>query len=450
MKVVLSNKAYFNTVDKELWELCLSQTFYQIYPHGSQYPQVFQNSGAIGERMKFIPITRLDTLTKKGLYLEIIDKRINTPTEIPKPKFELRPDQQEIYEQVDDTCIINGKPGFGKTILALAIAHKFQVKTLVVCTNVMIRDQWRKEVVKHFGFEPGIIGSGQFNIAPPIVIGNIQTLNKHAQQLGKEFGLVIVDEMHHCVATTFTKFLEQSSARYKIGLSGTLKRKDGLNVMFKDFFGLTVFSPAVSNTIKPVIHRYEVDIEVSGNNNVPWATRANDVYENQEYRHHLIDKLFLYYRMGHKVLFVSDRTELIHYVIGILDDADVYTETIIGPTSLEDREKVLQSVKNHDGPLVLAAAQTIFSEGVSRDELSCLVIGSLINNESLIEQLAGRIMRITPDKMEPVLVDTVLKGGTGWNQAKGRSDTYRDNGWDTIFMTPEREANLKKIVFAED
>lgn len=450
MKVVLSNKAYFNTTDQDLWEFCRAQTMYQVYPVGSQYPTIYQNSGSIGAKLKFIPITRVDLLTSKGLYLEIIDRRIATPVEIPKPTFTLREDQQDIYDQVDDSCIINGKPGFGKTILGLAIAYKLQVKTLIITTNLMIREQWIKEVRKHLGFEPGIIGSGKFNIDSPIVIGNIQTLNKHAVELGKEFGLVIVDEMHHCVATTFTKFLENSSARYKIGLSGTLKRKDGLNVMFKDFFGLKIYSPPVNNTLPPTIHKYKVDVEVSGNNNVPWANRANDVYENPDFIAHLVDKIFLYYRMGHKVLFTSERLGLIDTVVEYLESAEVYCETIIGTTDNDTRELVLDAIKKHEGAAVLAASQSIFSEGVSLDELSCLVVGSLINNESLIEQLVGRVQRITKDKLDPIVVDTGLSGGTGWNQARGRITVYRNNGWPIIDMTPEAEANLKKIVFAKD
>ncbi|MFP9220037.1 DEAD/DEAH box helicase, partial [Enterococcus faecalis] len=91
-------------------------------------------------------------------------------------------------------------------------------KTLVICTNTSIREMWAAEVRKWFGFEPGIIGSGKYNIDPPIVVSNIQTVNKHANNLSKVFGTVIVDEVHHCVATTFTNFLEISCARYKIGL----------------------------------------------------------------------------------------------------------------------------------------------------------------------------------------------------------------------------------------
>ncbi|CCI88543.1 DNA helicase, phage-associated [Yersinia phage phiR2-01] len=446
MKVVISNKAYFKPND-ELWEYCSKQTTYHIETMTSKFPKMYKNSGVVAKEVKWIPITRLELLDNMDIKYELVDKRTLAPVEIPKPTFTLRPeDQLPIYEECDDTCIINGKPGFGKTILALALAYKLGQKTLVICTNTSIREMWMAEVRKWFGFEPGIIGSGKYNIDPPIVVSNIQTVNKHANTLSKVFGTVIVDEVHHCVATTFTNFLEISCARYKIGLSGTLKRKDGLQVMFKDYFGYTIFSPPVNNTIAPVIHRYQVPVEISGNQNVPWALRANDVYSHPEYRETIINLAHMYCMMGHKVLFVSDRTELIQSTLAALEERGVTTYEIIGATDLDTRIEIQKEVAA-GGECVLGAAQSIFSEGISLNELSCLLPGSLINNESLIEQLAGRVQRIVDNKQDPVVVDLALKGGTGMNQASGRMAVYRNNGWKTISMTPEKAVQLAKIAF---
>lgn len=449
MKVVISNKAYFKP-DDDLWEYCSKQTTYHIETQTSKFPKLYKNSGVVAKDVKWIPVTRVELLDNKGIKYEIVDKRTLAPVEMPKPSFNLRPeDQLPIFDECDDTCIINGKPGFGKTILALALAYKFGQKTLVICTNTSIREMWQAEVRKWFGFEPGVIGSGKFNIEPPIVISNIQTVNKHGLALAKVFGTVIVDEVHHCVATTFTNFLEDSCARYKIGLSGTLKRKDGLNVMFKDYFGYKVFSPPVNNTIAPVIHRYTVPVELSGNQNVPWALRANDVYNHPEYREAVINMADLYCRMGHRVLFVSDRTELIQSVLQALELRGLKTYEIIGATDLDTRLQIQKEV-SEGGPCILGAAQSIFSEGISLNELSCLVMGSLINNESLIEQLAGRVQRIVEGKLDPVVIDFVMKGGTGLRQAAGRMAVYRNNGWKTVTMTPEKAVNLAKIVFGKD
>lgn len=453
MKVVLSNKAYFNCTDPELWDHCCEQTTYQIQDHNMNYPKIYKNSHKLAKNLVSIPATRLDILTSKGIELEIIDKRVLVPVEIPKPTFTLRKgvdgaiDQQEICDMFTDTSLINGNPGFGKTINALGIVHKLQQKTLIICTNVSIREQWEAEIKRWFGFSPGVIGSGKFDISKPITVSNIQTLNKHSTKLAKEFGFVIVDEVHHCVATTFTNFLEFSHARYKLGLSGTLKRKDGLNVMFKDFFGYEVFVPSKGNVVDPEVHIYNVDVELSGNRMVPWANRATAVYESETYRAHLVELCYLYWKAGHKVLFVSDRTNLIEYVEEMLSEADVPIYKIIGTT--DNRPELLKQI-SEGPPCVTVAAQSIFSEGISVNELSCLVLGSLINNEALLEQLVGRIQRIVEGKPKPIVVDSALKGGTAMGQARGRRAVYFNNNWDMTLMTPERFDQFKKIVFAKD
>ncbi|AFQ22277.1 putative ATP-dependent helicase [Pectobacterium phage My1] len=450
MKVVISNKAYFKP-GEELWEYCSQQTTYHIQQPGAKYPKAYKNSGSIGPEIKWMPVSRLDLLEAKGIKAEIVDKRVRVPVNLPEPVVPMRLDQKEIYDECIDTCLINGKPGFGKTILALWIAYKLGQKTLVICTNTSIRAQWEKEVYKLFGFYPGVIGSGKFNIEPMIVVSNIQTLNKHGEALAKEFGLVIVDEVHHCVATTFTKFLEASHARYKIGLSGTLKRKDGLNVMFKDYFGFTIFSPAVANTLEPTIHRYDVPLEVSGNLVVPWADRATAVYTHPIFLRTLTALSSLYYNLGHRVLLVAERTNVLLSIRESLEEMGIFAYIITGSTPLEDRDSILEAVALDDRA-VLLAAQSIFAEGISLNELSCLVLGSLINNESLIEQLAGRVQRIVPGdrKLPPIVVDLALKGGTGFNQAKGRVGVYYANGWEVKYMKDADAAELAKIAFGKE
>ena len=61
------------------------------------------------------------------------------------------------------------------------------------------------------------------------------------------------NEGHHVPASTFTSIIDGSHARYKIGLSGTMIRKDGKHVFFRDYFGSTVYKPAQNNTVNPTI-----------------------------------------------------------------------------------------------------------------------------------------------------------------------------------------------------
>lgn len=307
MKVVLSNKIYLKPNEELLKRIDTNLTYQIFEPHSKkQIPKIIRHYGLVARDTYWIPAARGDLLQDVE-DLNVVDKRTIIHEDFPEPKFKLREDQQEIYDDVTDSCIINAKPGFGKTILALALAAKLGQKTLVVCTTTVIRDMWVKEVRKWFDIEPGIIGSGKFDHESPITIGNIQTLAKHGLKLADQFGLIIVDEMHHTPADTFSKVLFESKARYKIGLSGTLVRKDGLHSLFKDFFGFTIYKPAVANTIPPTIHLYDVPIEVSGNQMIPWALKVNAILENPRYRKEVLAMANSYIAMGHKVLVVSDQ-----------------------------------------------------------------------------------------------------------------------------------------------
>ena len=68
--------------------------------------------------------------------------------QFPEFKFELRPSQKEVYDALDDNCIVNAWVSWGKTFTGLAMAGKLGLKTLVIVHTVPLRNQWAKEVEK--------------------------------------------------------------------------------------------------------------------------------------------------------------------------------------------------------------------------------------------------------------------------------------------------------------
>ena len=73
---------------------------------------------------------------------------------------------------------------------------------------------------------------------------------------------------------------------------------------------------------------------------------------------------------------------------------------------------------------ILFGTQAIFSEGISLDSLSCLVLGTPVNNEPLLTQLIGRVIRKKEGKLQPKVVDIHLKGKTAARQANARMGYY--------------------------
>lgn len=390
-------------------------------------PLMIKNMGIIRNGLVSIPAGRIDLIPSN---YDIVDKRVNIPVDFPEFRFELRPSQKEVYDKIEDNAIINAWVSWGKTFTGLAIAGKLGQKTLVVTHTVALRNQWAKEVKKVYGFEPGIIGSGRFELDAPIVIGNTQTLYRNLDKIRKEFGTIILDEMHHVSSPTFSKVLDTNHCRYKIGLSGTIERKDGKHVVFRDYFGNTLFQPPKENYMTPTVHTVHSEIRFMDGAKTPWANRVTKLSNDEEYRHTVSMLAAAYAARGHKVLVVSDRVSFLRACSELTGDKAV---CVTGDVSHEEREALVEEVLSGNKN-VLYGTQSIFSEGISVDSLSCLILGTPVNNEPLLTQLVGRVIRLREGKIDPVVVDIHLRGNTARKQASNRMGFYMKQGWEIKYL----------------
>ena len=427
MKAVISHRIYMDC-GADLQEKIDKELTYSIPTHNPlDPPQIIKNMGIIRNGLVSLPIGRTDLIPS---HYEIVDKRVNKPVDFPEFKFELRPSQKKVYDEIEDNSIINAWVSWGKTFTGLAIAGKLGQKTLVITHTVPLRNQWAKEVKKVYGFEPGIIGSGRFEIDAPIVIGNTQTLYRNIEKIRKEFGTIILDEMHHVSSPTFSKLLDTNYCRYKIGLSGTIERKDGKHVVFRDYFGNTLFKPPKENYMTPTVHIVPSEIRFMDGAKIPWANRVTKLATDEEYQHTISMLAAAYAARGHKVLVVSDRVSFLKRCAELTGDKAI---CVTGEVSHEDRETLVDEILYGDKE-VLYGTQAIFSEGISVDTLSCLILGTPVNNEPLLTQLVGRVIRKKEGKIDPVIIDIHLKGNTARKQASNRVGFYMKQGWNMKYL----------------
>jgi len=426
MKAVISNRIYMDIEPSSFNELDKALTYKIESYRRDAAPIIIKNLRKIRSNLISIPVGRTD-LIPEGY--ELKDKRVEVPVELPEFKYELRESQQEVYDQLNDNAVINAFVSWGKTFTALAIAKKLEQKTLIITHTVALRTQWEKEIKKVFGIEAGVIGSGRYEVDAPIVVGNIQTLYKIKEKIVKTFGTLIVDECHHIPANTFNRLVDSSYARYKIGLSGTVERKDGRHVMLPDYFGHTRFTPPKENYMEPSIDVIQTKIRFMDGAKIPWANRINDLVSQEEYGKLICFLAAAYRKQGHKVLLLSDR---VYFLKRVRETLGEYCELITGEVPLEEREKKIKKVQ--EGKVdILLGTQSIFSEGISVNPLSCLILATPVNNTPLLTQLIGRVIREHPGKQDPVVVDINLKGKTAEKQAKLRLGHYLQQKYNVFF-----------------
>ena len=356
---------------------------------------------------------------------EIIDKRTLVPVPFPNPQFPLYPEQQPIYDEVNDTCFINALVGWGKSYTALHIARKLGQKTLVITHTAALRDQWIEEVGKLFNMPVGVIGGGVIDYEDhAITISNTQTLIKHCERLAKEFGTIILDEAHHTPASTFTTILDSFYARYRIALSGTMIRKDEKHVIFKDYFGEVVLRPPQSNTLTPTIRLVKTGITLSPDAN--WVEKISELCEQENYQKFIAAIALMEMQVGHKVLIVADRVDFLRKVTEYVGDECVL---VTGDTSFEQRQLAKQEIYQGTKMCVVGSRQ-IFAEGISINPLSCLILAMPIgDNPSLLEQLIGRVQRKHEGKLDPLVIDLQFHGWADKAQNNARLGFYMRQGW---------------------
>lgn len=354
---------------------------------------------------------------------EIVDRTITVPTYIPDALIPLRPEQSEVYDNVESDCFINALPGWGKTFTALHIAKKLRQKTLVVTHTSILKDQWCKEIEELFGFIPATISKGVADLNSPIVVGNVQTVTKFSKELAKEFGTLIIDEAHHSPATTFTTIVDSSYAKYRIALSGTMNRKDGRHILFPDYFSSNILTPPQSHTLNPTVKLVRTGISLTPG--AVWAKKINDLLYDPEYQEFIATVAAMQVSRGHSVLIIADRVDFLKNVQRHLGETCLL---VTGETSFEERESVKEKINSGEASSI-AGSRQIFSEGVSVNRLSCVILASPISHEGLLEQIIGRIMRMFPGKPTPEVLDMQFSGPSERKQNNARLAFYMEKGW---------------------
>lgn len=371
-----------------------------------------------------IPISRTDLIPKD---FKIVDKRINEEVYFPEFRATLRESQQKIYDAVNDSCVINAKPGYGKTFTALAIAAKLKRKTLIVVHTLKIKSYWMEEIEKVFGIKAGEIGAKNIDTKPVIVVSNTQTLIKHINSVRKDYGLVIVDEVHHLPAKTFKEIIDRLHARYKIGLSATISRRDGKQLLIWDYISKNIYNPPQENVMEPHIIVVETEVRLPGTAFDSYASRVNRLYQDNNYIRLVCGLAAIQADKGHKVLVVSDRVDFLHYCSSLMENSVCVT------SSVDNQEELEQQIKTGEKQILFGSIK-IYSEGVSFNWLSSLILGCPIKTDALLEQAIGRIQRKYENKKQPEVIDIKLSGVTGKNQFRSRLAKYMAEGWKVSYI----------------
>ena len=161
--------------------------------------------------------------------------------------------------------------GAGKTAVGIKAIEKINAATLVVVPTIDLMDQWAENLSKYFTKNKkendqkdtqqhvGCLGGGRENIQA-ITVATYDSAYLRASYIGNQFKLVIFDEVHHLPAPGYRSIAEQMIAPYRLGLTATIEREDGLHEQIPRLVGGIVFQMG-PNELSESKHLAKFEIE---------------------------------------------------------------------------------------------------------------------------------------------------------------------------------------------
>ena len=311
--------------------------------------------------------------------------------------------------------------GAGKTCVSLHVACSLKVKTLVVVNKAVLMDQWCERIA---AFVPGCaVGRVRGPVCDvegkDIVVGMLHSLSQREYGLAG-FGLVVVDECVHLAARTFSQAMFQVNCPYRLGLSATPQRDDGLTKVIVWFLGPIFLTVERENqqcvTVRPL--RFWCD-DFAG----PPPTRAGkvafakvlDVLAGAAGRSDEIAAAVNGLPPARRVLVLSDRRE---HCADLARRIGSHASLYLGGMRRADLEAAA-------GARVVVATFCLAAEGLDIPALDTLVLATPKKN---VVQACGRIMRGAVTG-EPLILDVQDAWPCLQGQTRARLEFYRASGF---------------------
>lgn len=192
-------------------------------------------------------------------YKDIIDYLKNSGIEftdnvldlLPCPDLHSNIILRDYQKQALDAWILNGQRGVlvlptgsGKTVIGMKAIFLLNTPTIVIVPTLDLLDQWHTRLKEEFKIEVGMLGGGEHDIKA-LTVSTYDSAYIHAEKLGNKFGLVIFDEVHHLPADSFKQIAEMFASPFRMGLTATYEREDGLHMELNRLISGKVFETKV-------------------------------------------------------------------------------------------------------------------------------------------------------------------------------------------------------------
>lgn len=388
---------------------------------------------------------------------DYVDCCVNKPINI-ENNITLRDYQKPCVNAVKDYCnvILSMGCGMGKTLSCLGAIGEIKQRTLWLAGTIDLVKQAESSCKKFMKCKTSFITEGKLNLDGDIVFGTVQSVYKFIQNgelKQDEFGCVVLDECQHISANPkslqmFRTVFEYFAAKYRVGLSATVWRTDGLEKAIVDIIGKIKYNITQKGKeyycmydnkclMKFPIDKFQVpchvvvretnytiddkDVYSKNGGTIEFASLISDIGNNEERNKVILEDLK---KVKGSTIVLSDRITQLKFFESNLDSAVLIT----GDTPKKLREQGLNDIREGKKKYLLAS-YSLAREGLDAPILSNLILATPIKAFSSVVQSIGRIQRPYEGKDIAYVYDYVDDVGMLLGFYTKRRAIYRKNGW---------------------
>ena len=321
-----------------------------------------------------------------------------------------------------DIGTLSATTAFGKTVVALNILAKRQVNTLIIVHRRQLLDQWLERIELFLNVtkkQVGKIGGGKNKPTGVIDVAIIQSLTKNQSvaDLVANYGQVIFDECHHLSAVSFEMVAKACKAKYVLGLSATLTRKDGHHpIVFMQCGAVRHQVSAKKQALARPFEHYVTQrhtVFMTPENNFPVTLSIHDVYQalvvDVERNQFIIEDIKKALAQGRSPLILTERRE---HVMLLAEQISKFAKNVVvmqGGMGIRQRKQVpdiLQNIPDAEKRVIIATGRYL-GEGFDDARLDTLFLVMPISWKGTLAQYVGRLHRLHHLKTEVRIYDYV-------------------------------------------
>jgi superfamily II DNA or RNA helicase len=367
--------------------------------------------------------------------------------------------------------------GSGKTVIAIKSVEAVNAASLVVVPTLDLMDQWTSVISKYFpNIKIGNLGGGADDIQP-ITVSTYDSAYIRGATLGNKFSLTIFDEVHHLAAPGYKSIAEQLVSPFRLGLTATFEREDGLHTEIPKLVGGVVFQKSSTelaeqrhlasykierrqvemlpdeiesyknnyemyqSCLRSLGFRYPIPFEklvmISGRNKVAREAllarnRAMDIALNSRSKMEELREI-LAEKKGIKTIIFTQHNRLVYEISNTF-----LIPCITYKTDKDERQDIIKSFKN--GKYNAIVTSKVLDEGVDVPDAELGIILSGTGSGREFIQRLGRLLRPKGDVNKNAILIEITSAETGETRtsAKRRKALYNER------ITVERKEEEKE------